>query len=149
MKHLLLLVSSIFLIASCTTMSRRECETADWNKVGYRDALAGWRATDAFKRRSNDCSEHGTKANKDEYASGYVAGLKIFCTYESGIEFGHSGASYRDQCPKQLETEFLKGYRLGMAEHERDQFKKALDAAQEENATLEREKEKLKREKED
>ena len=139
MKHLLLLVSSISLIASCTTMSRRECETADWNKVGYRDALAGRSATDAFKKRKNDCSEHSAQANKDEYAIGYAASLKTFCTYESGIEFGHSGASYRDQCPKQLETEFLKGYRLGLVESERDSLADELQEKKEENAKLKNE----------
>ncbi len=139
MKHLLLLVSSISLIASCTTMSKRECETADWNKVGYRDALVGWTATDAFKRRKNDCSEYGAEANKDEYASGYTAGLKTFCTYEGGIAFGHSEASYRDQCPKQLETEFLKGYRLGLAESERDSLKAELERKEAENVRLKNE----------
>lgn len=98
--------------------------------------MVGWTATEAFKRRKKDCSEYGAEANKDEYASGYTAGLKTFCTYESGIKFGYSGASYRDQCPKRLETEFLKGYRLGLAESERDSLAVELEEKKEENAKL-------------
>lgn len=114
-------------------MSKRDCETADWLELGYRDSSKGW-SMDSFNTRKKDCSEWGTNADKDKYTAGFTAGLKKFCTYDQGVEFGHRSGHYRNQCPSDLEVEFLKGYRLGKAESERDALKKELDEKEEEEA---------------
>jgi len=121
-----ILAVSTTILTACTTMSKQECETADWNKLGYKDASVG-KTTEMFERRQNACSKHEIVANESQYAHGYTEGLKIFCTYDSGVDYGHTGAHYAHQCPRDLETEFMKGYRLGKAEHERDALKSELE----------------------
>ncbi len=128
-------------------MSRSECEKADWAELGHQDAAGGEDVDGLFKRRQKDCAERGIRADSKEYALGFEKGVKTLCTYEGGLNFGFSGSAsssqntnyfntYKNQCPSELEAEFLKGYRAGRAERERDILKAALDGKEEENRRL-------------
>ena len=128
MKSLIrvLLPACAFFMTACTSMSKKDCERANWFSLGKEDAIDG-QTLESFKRRENQCFEHGLLAEREKYVSGYAAGLKLFCTYESGQKFGYSEHRYENQCPNSLEPEFLKGYKLGKAEAERDAYERQLE----------------------
>ena len=52
--------------------------------------------------------------------TGFRAGLKVFCTYKSGYQFGHEGNNYNNICPKKTEEQFFKAYTLGKKEYEEE-----------------------------
>ena len=101
----------------CSLMSKKDCETANWQSKGYSDAINGETAN-KFANYKNNCSEHGIKPDLDKYAKGRAMGLKKFCTYKNGYRFGLQGGYYKDICPATIETEFFKGYTLGKKEYQ-------------------------------
>lgn len=128
LKHAFITISALCLTA-CSTMSKKDCETANWAALGKRDGVEG-KTLDAYNRRETQCQEHGLLTEREKYISGYAEGLKIFCTYEGGQKFGYSGDRYDGQCRRHSEEEFLKGYKLGKAEAERDAYARQLEDEQ-------------------
>jgi len=124
MKYLLCL--SVFFLASCATMSKEECQTANWIEKGKIDGFEG-RSNQRFSAYHKDCMKHGIVPNLEEYEKGRQLGLKSFCTMKNGEEFGRTGKSYLGVCPDDLEPSFLKGYNLGKKQYEIDQKERELE----------------------
>lgn len=122
MKSIFLILVAV-VVSSCTTLSKEDCQTMNWNERGTSDALQG-KTSKVFADYTQTCSKHGIAVNQDEYAKGRTRGLRLFCTYENGQQFGREGESYNGVCPQKLETEFLKGYRMGKREYEIEQKEK-------------------------
>ncbi|PIT99265.1 MAG: hypothetical protein COT74_09665 [Bdellovibrionales bacterium CG10_big_fil_rev_8_21_14_0_10_45_34] len=105
----------LFLFSSCTTLSQKDCESMDWYSKGKSDGVAGDSAN-KFAKYSSRCDEHGIQPDKPKYQEGYAAGLAIFCTFDSGENFGLSGSSYQGVCSGDSEKDFLKGFHIGQKE---------------------------------
>ena len=80
---------------------------------GYRDAISG--KTGKFTK--SNCLKLSSKFSQEQYMQGRRAGLKIFCTYKSGYQFGRAGHSYYNTCSKKNEGKFFQGYTLGKKEY--------------------------------
>ena len=80
-------------------------------EAGYSDSEDGGKR----KFASSKCQKLSKKAgeNKKQYEKGYNKGLSAFCVYKRGYEEGLEGQLYHKICPKNLEAQFLKGYREG------------------------------------
>jgi hypothetical protein len=106
----------IFLAASgCTTLSKTECESTNWEERGVRDAKEGKVSqVDVYR---NECRTHKASMNSSAYTKGREAGLRLFCTFENGVEWGRAeggkGREYLGICPPRAEPEFLKGMEFG------------------------------------
>jgi Protein of unknown function (DUF2799) len=124
MKYILLILISVY-VSSCATLSKEDCQSIDWHERGKSDSLRGKTSKD-FDAYAKTCTAHGAIIDQEKYASGREEGLKLFCTYDSGQQFGREGGVYYETCPQSLETEFLGGYRLGKREYELDQKEKEL-----------------------
>ncbi len=59
------------------------------------------------------CLQLSKDQSQKEYNRGWRAGLKVFCTYQKGREFGFKGRKYQNTCPNKRSAPFLKGYRQG------------------------------------
>ena len=79
-------------------------------EAGYSDAVSG-RTSSAFSYVK--CLKLSVEESQKEYERGRTSGLKVFCSYEKGYEFGESGKKYLGICPERSEREFLKGYKKG------------------------------------
>ena len=79
-----------------------------------------------------------TQSNK-QYLKGWNAGLQIFCTYKTGYNLGINNYQYENICPKNLETNFFKGYTLGLQEYRVAQRQKELLAIEQQKIDMERE----------
>ena len=89
-------------------------------KAGYDHALSG-------KVRSFDKSGcQKLKGHKKSYRAGRVAGLKVFCTYKSGYNYGLNGYQYNNTCPKVKEEAFFKGWTLGYQEYKAEKRKEEI-----------------------
>ena len=88
--------------------------------VGYDHAVKGM--SSAFEK--SRCKR--LSGNKKSYRAGRVAGVKKFCTYKNGFNYGLKGYQYNNICPKKMEENFFKGYTLGYQEYRADKRKEEI-----------------------
>jgi hypothetical protein len=110
-------VSALLVQGGCATLSRDECIGADWYRVGREDGLRGY-PYERIEDHRKACGEFGIKPDPAPYRIGRDDGLAHYCTPSSGYEQGKSGASYRYVCPRGVEAEFLRGFRVGAQVHD-------------------------------
>ena len=125
-----LVVVSLFfgLFTSCITASY--CRNINTYQQGYLDALRGKMAK-SFNKTIRSCAEYKVRLNVKKYNKGWIVGLKKFCTYKRGYQFGSTGGEYQDICPKNLEVDFFKGYTLGLQEYAEEAKEEAEEAKEE------------------
>ena len=134
MKFLTLLCL-ITLISACSTMGIKDCQTANWKALGFKDGRKGNTLKFYKENRVEACQKHGLTANDKQYQEGRSDGLKMLCTYNNGVNYGEDGNDYEFVCPRKLEKDFLRGYELGktryeLAEAERRQAEAEAEAAE-------------------
>ncbi len=134
MKSIAVIFFALFA-TGCTMMTEKQCQTADWSKLGFQDAKNG-ETFEMFRKREKLCTKHKVRASRADYAEGYREGVKAFCTFENGLEHGEGGAVNNQICPEELAKEFNKGYTAGLRVY---QVKKQLEKQEEEhNAEIKR-----------
>jgi ribosome modulation factor len=107
----------LVLSQGCATLSKQDCETADWTKIGHDDGYQG-KPHDEFLKHQAACKKHGIQANLDVYKVSYSrAMVEEYCTESRGYKLGSEGRTYKNVCPKQIESEFLKGYLEGKKDY--------------------------------
>ena len=112
LKHAALLSITLSLLASCASMDKSECLTADWRTIGFEDGAKGKNET-AISEYRKDCAEHGVTPDLTAYRKGHREGTERYCTTRNGFAVGKSGNSYQNSCAADLEPDFLTGYRDG------------------------------------
>ena len=103
---------------------------------GYSHALEG-NPSSVFSHAK--CLKLSKKHSNREYMKGWKAGMKIFCTYKNGYQFGLDNGYYRNICSKKLEPDFFKGYTLGLQEYRAKKRQEELLAIEREKIAVERE----------
>ncbi len=111
-----LLVSSTFL-SGCASMSPEECQTANWQTVGYNDGKAGLEQS-KVSDYIEDCGDAGVSVDHKAWQHGQKLGNKVYCAPENGYRVGVAGNTYRGVCANE---QFVKQYRLGYEIYERKQ----------------------------
>ncbi len=105
-------IAITFTLSACGSMSSKECVSANWQNVGYTDALKGRPIRLESHRKA--CAEVKVTPNRSLYMSGYNQGEREFCTYQSGLQFGKKGRSAYNICTSPaLAKGFFKGYNKG------------------------------------
>ena len=99
-------------LASCATMSPRECQVADWREIGLMDGMAGKTLT-FFNERRLDCEEAGIVADPTVYLAGREQGLKSYCELGNAAQVGLRGEAYEGVCPQAIDSEFRRRHRVG------------------------------------
>ena len=125
------LLTFLFILSSCTILTKEECESIDWVQKGSKDALEG-RTKDEFQDYQMACSENGVKISKRSYYKGFIQGLRKFCTYKSGYQFGLQDRYYRSTCPPKAGKKFLRGYNQGIKEAELQEREEELNRREQE-----------------
>lgn len=109
-------VTVLFLLAmaqGCSTgMTPEECQVADWNLIGFEDGSAG-RSMNQVSNHRQACAQVGVTPDLEAYRAGHNEGVRQWCNYNSGLNFGESGGNYEGVCPSDLEADFLSGYEKG------------------------------------
>jgi hypothetical protein len=105
--------------ASCTTVTKKECQQGDWNQIGFDDAVHGEKISN-IKRYESACRDHGYPVDQELYERGYEKGLESFCTYQRGFNHGLQDRSYRGTCPEEFDGEFRRGYERGQKQRRLD-----------------------------
>ena len=105
---LLAMSTLMLLLAGCANMSQADCETADWEAIGYEDGVSGYRDSQIAQHRQ-ECSKHGITPDLQRYLAGHNEGSKKYCTKTNGFFLGTKGNSYNRNCPDSLASGFLEG----------------------------------------
>ena len=106
------IVAAMAALAGCNSMSAQECQSTDWQTVGYEDGVNGY-SGDRIGRYRNACSEHGVTPDLAQYQTGRDQGLTEFCKPANGFRVGARGAGYSGVCPADLDESFVDAYQSG------------------------------------
>lgn len=99
-------------VSGCATLNEDECQTADWQAIGYEDGASGEPSTRMGSHREA-CARYGITPELRKYKRGYEEGLVVYCTAGSGYNRAVNGHEYKGVCPITLEADFLEGYNDG------------------------------------
>ncbi len=105
----------VLCLSACWTMgklTRDYCQNMNAYEKGRLEALHG-QTGKKFDQDIKKCAQYGVALNQEQYQQGREKGLKLFCSYDKGHEWGLKGNKYLNTCPKGLEPAFLKGWRHG------------------------------------
>ncbi len=138
---ILLFISLIsVLLASCATLNKDECRTADWKLIGFVDGSKGYPASRIGQHRSA-CAEYGISPNLDLYSKGRVEGLHQYCVPNTAYKLGRAGSSYSGICSGYNEADFIVAYKAGRHLYTEklklNKMKKNLDHKQDELTVIE------------
>ena len=109
---IILLAGMSIALSGCATLSRDECKSGDWHKIGVQDGNDG-RLPERFKQHGKACELDRSEASKAAYTAGREKGLAIYCTQVRGYREGALGQKYLGACPAQSAGQFLSGYEFG------------------------------------
>jgi hypothetical protein len=127
-RKLLVIVVALGSAASCASLSKDECLTADWRTIGYQDGARGALAENiAGHRRA--CAKHGIAPDLEAYLYGRNEGLRTYCHPQRGYSLGAGGGVYQGVCPLDLERPFLAAYNDGHGLHVRREAVRSLESA--------------------
>jgi hypothetical protein len=114
MRNKLLLITLAGLMASCSSMSEKECLNAEWKLIGFEDASQG-KPESSIGSYRKDCSKVNVVPDLNLYQQGHKEGARKYCVKTTGYQSGVSGGAYYGICPADLESIFLTAYRDGQA----------------------------------
>lgn len=101
------------LLTGCASLSEDECLSGDWAGIGQRDGASGQVAEAQLARHVKACEKVGVTPARAAWQIGYAQGLRSYCTPSKGLDEGLSGRSYRNVCPAETQSAFLRGFRIG------------------------------------
>ncbi len=109
---LIILAGISAALSGCATLSRDECQSGDWHKIGIQDGSDG-RTEDRFKTHAKACELDRSEVSKTAYLEARQKGLEIYCTQVRGYREGSLGQKYLGVCPPQTASQFLTGFEFG------------------------------------
>lgn len=125
----LLLSISLFVglafLAGCATLSKSQCQTGDWQQIGFGDGASG-AASSRFADHQEACSEHGITVDRAQYMQGYNRGLQQYCTPSKAAEVGLAGRSYQNVCQGEEGIAFQRVYIAAKEVYEVDREIKSI-----------------------
>ena len=112
-------IAAALILAGCggnPTVSENQCIASDWQTLGLRDAVNGFRSTQLLEHQ-NACGKYGIIPNRDAYMAGWQEGVREFCQPHNAYSIGLSGRGHNNICPPDLQPIFLAAYHNGRELH--------------------------------
>lgn len=103
-------------LTGCATLTRDECKSGDWHKIGLNDGNDG-RTESRFKQHGKACELDRSEVSKAAYMAGREKGLANYCTKVRGYREGALGQKYYDVCKGASGVQFLSGFEFGKRIH--------------------------------
>jgi len=94
-------------------MSPEECLQANWEEVGYSDAVEGYPVSRSSEHREA-CADTGVSVDFELYRNGHALGLPYYCTRETGFEAADHGGDFASQCRRDTFPDYVVGYSEGL-----------------------------------
>lgn len=103
-------------LASCATLDKEDCLSADWQLIGFNDGAAGYE-TKRLAQHREACAEYGVVPQIDDYLQGYDRGARRYCTAINGYDTARAGQAFSPVCSGDLRPAFAYGFERGMEAH--------------------------------
>jgi hypothetical protein len=128
-------LAALAALAGCASdsVSESQCIAGDWQTVGYRDGVNGYRSTELLEHQ-NACVKHGVIPDRASYMAGWEQGVREYCEAHNGYDVGERGNVYNNVCPDDQREAFLAAYHDG-----RQLYLARTDVSNLENAISQRE----------
>ncbi len=140
MRSLIIACTGALLLGGCATLTAEECTTANWQQLGYTDAVAGNPPT-RLAQHYKACTEYGITPNTAQYEAGHAEGARIYCAPINAFKLGDSGAQPANICPSDMALTFNNNYTAGRGLFDRraavNQSRDAIYSAEREIDSLE------------
>jgi len=108
---------ALTLTAGCASgPDKDECQTANWDTIGYEDGVRG-HAADQIRVHRVACAKHQVAPDLAAYVAGRERGLLQYCQPRNGFRVGLNGWGYANVCPPTSEPAFVDAYREGREIH--------------------------------
>ncbi len=105
-------VMCMLCLGACATLSESECQSGDWERIGFRDGQNG-RPIARFDEHREACTPYGVVPAELPYRAGRERGLNFYCTPANALAVGRRGENYAGVCPAWAERSFLPAYEVG------------------------------------
>jgi len=124
----LAVIFAVLLLTGCATMNRSECETADWQAIGYEDGAAG-KVLSYLGNHRKACAEYAITPDMSAYRQGRLSGLEEYCIPAKGFSQGRSGSAMSTVCPEQLSAGFERAWLQGREVHQAESQQRNTERA--------------------
>ncbi len=129
----LVLITGIYLLSACATLSKQECMVGDWQAIGYNDGVAGY-AADRLASHTKACVKASITPDYQLWERGRQLGLKQYCTVTSAYNIGRRGQKLNNVCPitlaNSLQVANQKGLDYYRLDSQLDKDKRLLETAE-------------------
>jgi Protein of unknown function (DUF2799) len=101
-------------LAGCQSgsVSESQCIAGDWQTVGYRDGVNGYRSTELLAHQ-DACVKHGVIPDRAGYMAGWQRGVREYCEANNAFDVGERGDGHNNICPDDQRDAFLSAYQEG------------------------------------
>ncbi len=113
MKAVILTIMGASLaITGCASLSKAECQVADWYQIGAKDGANGhdW---NRLASHAKACTKVGVTPDRDTWERGRQAGLYSYCTPANAYRVGSQGSSLKNVCPLELQDQLNRATSYG------------------------------------
>ena len=125
MRFITILITFL-LLSACAgrgSVSENQCAAGDWQSLGYRDGVNGYRSTRLLEHQ-DACMKHDIVPDRADYMVGWEEGIREYCEPNNAFAVGERGWNHNNACPADLRKPFLHAYKEG-----RSLYQARLDVA--------------------
>lgn len=114
MKYSLLaaMLTLLLTIAGCASLSKQECQQADWYLIGVEDGARGY-DIEHIGRHREACARVEVVPDIERYRAGLAEGHSRYCTEQKGYAVGASGGQHQNVCTGEMAAVFNTAYSHG------------------------------------
>lgn len=115
MRALVLAISALFVgwLGFGGTASAQACDGADWRAVGLVDGAERGSTNEGVSRVDEHVALCGDRVDVHAYESGFIDGLREFCTPEHGFVMARAGQTYAGLCHEDQAEAFGRALQQG------------------------------------
>lgn len=106
----ILLFLGLTVVSSCSSISKKECQTMNWESFAQRYTQTQGLDLRGLKQAAyRACSDHGIQPNGELLKKGHTKGIKLYCQSQKAWDLGLDGESYNlNICPSNERDELEK-----------------------------------------
>ncbi|MCX7644072.1 MAG: DUF2799 domain-containing protein [Rhodobacteraceae bacterium] len=107
-----LLLSALFALVSCASLTEEECRAGDWFRIGLADGTEG-RGPDRIEAHRRACADAGVTPDAEAWLKGRERGLRLYCVPQKAYEVGRQGRAIAEGCTPAERARMAPAYEWG------------------------------------
>ncbi len=97
----------VLLLSGCSTLSEKECLSANWSQLGIRDGQRG-ASSALLELHRKACARYAIIPEDNQYLAGRAQGLTQYCEYQNAFRLGWAGREYTGVCASTVDVTFRR-----------------------------------------